>query len=59
MAELAHYLAAPEAVLGDPKLLYYSILAGERALACYVGGLKADLKERNRSASADGTGQYH
>ena len=35
-AELAHHFAQAEAVLGTEKLVRYSLLAGERALAAYA-----------------------
>ena len=35
-AELAHHFSQAEAVLGPEKLVRYSILAGERALAAYA-----------------------
>ncbi len=35
-AELAHHFAESEAVLGTEKLVKYSLLAGERALAAYA-----------------------
>ena len=34
--ELAHYYSQAEAVLGSEKLVHYSLLAGERALATYA-----------------------
>ena len=35
-SELAHHLAEAEAVTGSDKLIHYSLIAGERALATYV-----------------------
>jgi hypothetical protein len=35
-AELSHHFVEAEAVLGTEKLAYYSLLAGERALAAYA-----------------------
>ena len=35
-AELAHHFAEAEGVLGTDKLVHYSLLAGERALAIYA-----------------------
>jgi len=35
-AELAHHFAQAEAMLGTEKLVYYSVIAGERALANYA-----------------------
>ncbi|MEE8159830.1 MAG: hypothetical protein V3T78_10785, partial [Dehalococcoidia bacterium] len=35
-AELAHHFSEAEAVLGTEKLVHYSLLAGERALAAYA-----------------------
>ena len=35
-AELAHHFAEAEAVLGAEKLVHYSLLAGEQALATYA-----------------------
>ncbi|MEE8466379.1 MAG: AAA family ATPase, partial [Dehalococcoidia bacterium] len=35
-AELAYHFAEAEAVVGSEKLVYYSLLAGERALAAYA-----------------------
>ncbi len=35
-AELAYHFAEAEAVVGTEKLVYYSLLAGERALAAYA-----------------------
>ena len=35
-AELAHHFAEAEAVLGADRLVHYSLLAGERALAAYA-----------------------
>jgi predicted ATPase len=35
-SELAHYFSEAEAVLGSEKLMHYSLLAGERALAGYA-----------------------
>ena len=35
-AELAHHFAQAEPVLGIEKLVSYSLLAGERALAAYA-----------------------
>ncbi len=35
-AELAHHYAEAEAVLGNQKLVYYSLIAGERAIAAYA-----------------------
>ena len=36
--ELAHYFAQAESVLGTEKLVHYSLLAGEQALATYAYG---------------------
>ena len=35
-AELAHHFSRAEAVLGTEKLVHYSLLAGEQALAAYA-----------------------
>ncbi len=35
-AELAHHFAEAEPVLGGLKLVHYSLMAGERALATYA-----------------------
>ncbi|MFB3091665.1 MAG: hypothetical protein ACE1ZD_00530, partial [Dehalococcoidia bacterium] len=37
-AELAHHFVEAEAVLGSGKLVHFSLLAGERALATYAQG---------------------
>ena len=35
-AELAHHFAEAQTVLGSEKLVHYSLLAGERAMASYA-----------------------
>ncbi len=45
-AELAHHFAEAEAVLGTDKLVRYSLLAGEKALATYAWGEAQNHFER-------------
>ena len=51
-AELAHHLAQAETVLGSKKLMRYSLLAGERALAVY--GYEEALGHFQRALAAKG-----
>ena len=57
-AELAHHFAQAEAVAGSNKLVHYSLLAGERALAAYAWEEAQAHLERALAAkgvSAEGT----
>ena len=49
-AELAHHFAEAEAVLGADKLVHYSLLAGERALAAYAWEEAGDHFEQGLTA---------
>ena len=62
-AELAHHFVEAEAVLGSEKLVLYSRLAGERALASYAHEEAAvrfqralDAKERQPPSTSSGQG---
>ena len=52
-AELAHHFAQAEAVVGSEKLVRYSLLAGERALAAYANEEAVEHFERALSAKKD------
>ena len=60
-AELAHHFAEATTVLGTDKLVHYSLLAGERALASYayedaLAPLPAGLGCQRRSIHGHGDG---
>jgi tetratricopeptide (TPR) repeat protein len=52
-AELAHHFAEAEGVLGTDKLVRYSLLAGERALASYAHEEALAHFQRGLAAKAD------
>ena len=52
-AELAHHFAEAQTVLGTEKLVHYSLLAGERALATYAHAEALAHFQRGLAAKAD------
>ena len=52
-AQLAHHFSQAEAVVGSEKLVRYSLLAGERALAAYANEEAVVLFERALAAKED------
>ena len=52
-AQLAHHFSQAEAVVGSEKLVRYSLLAGERALAAYANEEAVEHFERALAAKED------